>query len=172
MTATREARSWLAFCLACVEMKWPSAAPKTRDSLTDALAAIVPAVVAEELPDWLDIGQVRGALRHYALAPPSRALARPPEVAMALRWLEKNSLPVGELRKPAIARSVLDAITLRQDGRIAGATTIARKRSVFANVLRYAVELEELPAHPLTRLSWKPPKVSETVDRRVVVNPR
>jgi integrase len=38
-------------------------------------------------------------------------------------------------------------------------------------VIRYAVELEELPASPLDRLSWKPPKVSETVDRRVVVNP-
>jgi hypothetical protein len=55
---------------------------------------------------------------------------------------------------------------------MAGATTIARKRLVFANVLRYAVELKELPADPLARLSWKPPKVSETVDRRVVVNPR
>ncbi|HZL65922.1 MAG TPA: tyrosine-type recombinase/integrase [Candidatus Limnocylindrales bacterium] len=43
---------------------------------------------------------------------------------------------------------------------------------MFANVLRYAVELEELTANPLDRLSWKPPKVSETVDRRVVVNPR
>jgi integrase len=38
--------------------------------------------------------------------------------------------------------------------------------------LRYAVELEELPADPLTRLNWKPPKISDTVDRRVVVNPR
>jgi integrase len=39
-------------------------------------------------------------------------------------------------------------------------------------VLRYAVELGELPSSPLDRLSWKPPKVSEVVDRRVVVNPR
>jgi hypothetical protein len=51
-------------------------------------------------------------------------------------------------------------------------TTIARKRSVFANVLGYAIELEELTANPLDRLKWKPPKVSEVVDRRVVVNPR
>jgi hypothetical protein len=32
--------------------------------------------------------------------------------------------------------------------------------------------MEELPSSPLDRLSWKPPKVSEVVDRRVVVNPR
>jgi len=39
-------------------------------------------------------------------------------------------------------------------------------------VLRYAVELGELPSSPLDRLSWKPQKVSEVVDPRVVVNPR
>jgi integrase len=43
---------------------------------------------------------------------------------------------------------------------------------VFANVIRYAVELEEMPSNPLDRRSWKPPRVSEAVDRRVVVNPR
>jgi integrase len=69
-------------------------------------------------------------------------------------------------------RHRLDAISIRFDGGAAGATTIARKRSVFANVLRYAVELGELLSNPLDRLSWKPPKVSEVIDRRVVVNPR
>ena len=29
-----------------------------------------------------------------------------------------------------------------------------------------------MPSNPLARLSWKPPKVSEVVDRRVVLNPR
>jgi integrase len=90
---------------------------------------------------------------------------------VALRWLEKASLPVSEVGKPEHARAALDALSVLQDGRAASATTISRKRSVFANVLRYAVELEELPTNPLDRLSWKPPKVSEVVDRRVVVNP-
>ncbi len=36
-TPNRE-RTWLAFCLAYIDMKWPSAAPKTRDAITDALA--------------------------------------------------------------------------------------------------------------------------------------
>jgi integrase len=171
-TTARHERSWLEFCLAYVDMKWPSAAPKTRDSLTDALATAIPAVVAESLPDDLEPGTLREARRHFALAPLSRDLDRPPAVAACLRWLEKASLAVSEVSKPAHASAVLDAISLRQDGHAASATTIARKRSVFANVLRYAVELEELNANPLDRLSWKPPKVSETVDRRVVVNPR
>jgi len=120
----------------------------------------------------MDRGTLRGALRHFALTPASRQLDRPAAVAAALRWLERASLPVGEVSKPQHARAVLDAISVTQDGRAASATTIARKRSVFANVIRYAVEPEELPSNPLDRLSWKPPKVSEVVDRRVVVNPR
>ena len=171
MTARQE-RSWLQLCLAYVDMKWPSPAPKTRDSLTDALATVIPVVVSEPVPDGLEPGAIRDALRHSALAPGSRDLDRPPTVAAALRWLETTSLPVSEVGEPPHARAILDAISVRQDGRAASATTIARKRSVFANVLRYAVELEELTANPLDRLSWKPPKVSETVDRRVVVNPR
>ena len=75
---------------------------------------------------------------------------------------------------PAAPRNgvALDAISVKRDGKAASATTIARKRSVFANVIRYAVELEEILTNPLGRLSWTPPKVSEVVDRRVVVNPR
>jgi integrase len=170
-TASRE-RSWLEFCLAYTDMKWPSAAPKTRDALTDALATLIPVVTSEPAPDEIDPRTLREVLRHFALAPASRGVDRPPLVAAALRWLEKTSLPVSAVSKPQHARAVLDAISVRQDGKAASATTIARKRSVFANVIRYAVELEEMPTNPLDRLSWKPPKVSEVVDRRVVVNPR
>lgn len=172
MTTTRRKRSWLEFCLAYVDMKWPSAAPKTRDAMTDALASVIPALVSEEPPDQLDIADMRSALRHFLLAPPSRAFDRPPTAAAALRWLGKASLPVSDVGTPKYARAALDAICVLQDGRAASATTIARKRSVFANVLRYAVEIEELSSSPLDRLSWKPPKVSEVVDHRVVVNPR
>ncbi len=65
-TASRE-RSWLDFCLAYTDMKWPSAAPKTRDSLTDALATLIPAIVAEPLPDGMEPAIIRDALRHFAL---------------------------------------------------------------------------------------------------------
>ena len=173
MTApARSERSWLAFCLAYVDMKWPAAAPKTRDALTDALATIIPALTSEPIPDGSGPATLRQSLRHYELAPASRTLDRPPPIAAALRWLEKASLPVSQVSKPQHARAALDAICVLQDGRAAGATTIARKRSVFTNVIGYAVEREEIPANPLEHLSWKPPKVSEVVDRRVVVNPR
>jgi hypothetical protein len=71
-----------------------------------------------------------------------------------------------------VLRSILSRDGCRSpDGSAASAATIACKRSVFANVIRYAVELGELPSSPLDRLSWKPPKVSEVLHRQIVVNP-
>jgi hypothetical protein len=103
--ATSRERSWLDFCLSYVDMKWPSAAPKTRDALIDALAAIIPVVVGAQVPDGMDRETLRGVLRHFSLAPASRELDRPPAVAAALRWLEKASLPVSHLYRCARRRT-------------------------------------------------------------------
>ena len=81
------------------------------------------------------------------------------------------SLPVSGLTQSRYLRQALDAITVRLDGTSAAATTIRRKRAVFNNALEYAVELEELAANNLSRVGWRAPKVSEVVDRRVVINP-
>ena len=69
ITTTSRGRSWLEFCLSYVDMKWPSAAPKTRDSLIDALAAIIPVVVGEEAPDGMDRGILRGACEAFRAGP-------------------------------------------------------------------------------------------------------
>ena len=82
-------------------------------------------------------------------------LPRPAEVAAALGWLDRASLPLSELGKPRNVRLALDALTLRLDGTSAVATTIHRKRSVFYNVLEYAAELEELSANSLDRVKSK-----------------
>lgn len=92
VTASRE-RSWLEFCLAYTDMKRPSAAPKTRDALTDALATIIPAVTSEPPLDGIEPSTIREKLRHFALARASRELLRPLSIAATLRWLEKSRSP-------------------------------------------------------------------------------
>ena len=68
-----------------------------------------------------------------------------------------ESLTTGQRGRQAPACPCRPRRNLRHSGRPGrSASTIARKRSVFANVIRYAVELEELPSNPLDRLSWKP----------------
>jgi integrase len=60
------------------------------------------------------------------------------------------------------------------DGHAAAATTTRRRRSVFYNVLQYAVELELLDYNPVDKLRVRATrrKVVTEVDRPVVVNPR
>ncbi|MFI6888065.1 tyrosine-type recombinase/integrase [Streptosporangium canum] len=172
MLAVKSAVNWFGFVMAYVDMKWPHAAAKTRDSLTDALATVTPALVNEDAPGRPDPLILREALRQYALPPAARQLVQPEAIRTALAWLERHSLHIADLAKVRNVRLGLDALTLRLDGGAAAATTIARKRSVFYNALQYAVDLEELPSNPIDKVkAWKPPKVREIVDRRVVVNP-
>ena len=72
----------------------------------------------------------------------------------------------------ALVRKVLDTIALTMEGKPAAAATVTRKRAVFSNCLRYAVELRHLDVHPLSLVSWTAAKKDESVDRSVVVNPK
>ncbi len=158
--------SWLHFVQRYIDMKWPRAAAKSRDSLTDALATVTAALVQDdEQPP--SARAVRTALRQYLLPPAARKDERPYEVDLAAEWLERVSLPVSSLTKSRHLRRALDALTTTLDGKAAAPTTVRRKRAVFNNALEYAVELEELAVNNLSRVGWRAPKVSEVVDRRV-----
>jgi integrase len=78
---------------------------------------------------------------------------------------------VSSLRDLAVIRSVLDALTVRLDGKPAAATSVYRKRAVFYNALGLAVERRLLPSNPVDLVQWTAPDVAETVDRRVVASP-
>ncbi|MCO6004498.1 tyrosine-type recombinase/integrase [Actinoallomurus purpureus] len=170
MMKAKQAATWLAFVLAYLDAKWPHAAAKSRDGLTDSLATVTPALVTDR-PGRPDNATLWRALRHFLLSPTDRDKERPTEIASAIRWLEQASLPVSALREARTVRAGLDALALRLDGKPAAAATVARKRAIFYNVLQYAVELEELDSNPIDRVRWKPMKVAEAVDPRVVINP-
>ncbi len=163
--------SWLEFTLGYIDMKWPHAAAKSRDSLTDALATVTAALVKEG-DSRPDASVLRVALRQYLLPPAARHVERPAEIEKAVRWLARHSLPVAELAKPRHLRQALDALAVRLDGSAAAPTTVRRKRAVLNSALQYAGEIEHLSANNLGRVGWRPPKISEVVDRRVVINPQ
>lgn len=164
--------TWLEFVQRYVDMKWPRAAAKSRDAMTDALATVTAALVAEG-PGRPDPQSFRAALRQHLLPPAERAKpVSDTHTAVAMDWLVNNSIQLFEMEKPLQLRRGLDAIALTLDGSPAAATTVRRKRAVFNNALQYAVEIEQLPANNLDRVGWRAPSVSDVVDRRVVVNPR
>ncbi len=171
MIRAKSARTVLDFVRAYVEMKWPHMAAKSRDSMSDALATALPALVKDK-PGRPDAEMLRTALRKYALLPEGKRPVPPADMQRAIRWLEGASLDLADLGEAKTVRLALDAIAPRLDGKAASANTVRRKRAVLHVVLEYAVELEELSANPLQRIKWKPPKTTETVDPRIVVNPR
>ena len=85
---------------------------------------------------------------------PASSQAVPGEIARALDWIAKASLPVAALEEPDTVRAALNACARRLDGRPAAATTTCRKRAIFANALGYA---GCCPPTLSARSSGKPP---------------
>ena len=151
-------------------MKWPHLAPNSRRNTARALTFGTLAMVSGSRgrPPEEDL---RKALTTWTFNRGSEGQEPSAEVALALTWLHRNMRAVGDLAQPAVARSVLDALTRRVDGTTAAAATVQRQRGVLVNLAEYAVERGLLIKNPFTALAWKAPRTVKGVDRRVVVNP-
>lgn len=104
----KAALTFLELSIKYVDGRWAEAAAKQRDSMTDALATVLPALV-KEVRGRPDNRTVRRALRSYVLPPSRRERERSDEIAATVRWLEKASLPVPELHEIARAHELIDA---------------------------------------------------------------
>jgi hypothetical protein len=163
--------TWYELARTYIKAKWPRAAGETRKSTLDALATVTPALVSSTR-GAPNATVLRRALLHYGLNPPRWKSPVPAEEAAALKWLGSRSLPVTDLAEADVIRSALNAIAVTMAGRPAAATTVARKRAVLYNVLKYAVsERKLLDANPIDQVDWKAPEKIEQVDRSVVANP-
>lgn len=163
--------TWYAFALKYLAMKWPHAAPNTRNGINEALTAVTMALL-DERPGQPSEELIRRALRNWAFilpGPDEREL--PTEIANTLHWVAKASRPLSDLGDAAIGRAVLDSLKLKLDGTAAAAETVRRKRRTLVNALHYAVDLGEFKENPITGIRWKKPKVAGEVDPRVVANP-
>lgn len=163
--------SWYAFALRYLAMKWPHAAPNTRNGINESLTSVTMALL-DDRPGQPPEELIRKTLRDWAFVvpgPDEREL--PDDVANTLSWVSKASRPLADLGDAAIARAVLDSLRLKLDGTAAAAETVRRKRRTLVNALHYAVDLGEFKENPVTRIRWKKPKVAGEVDPRVVANP-
>ena len=57
-------------------------------------------------------------LRSYVLPIPRRERERSEEIAVAVRWIEKASLPVGELQEIARVHELIDGLGRKLDGKL------------------------------------------------------
>ncbi|MFG1690324.1 tyrosine-type recombinase/integrase [Nonomuraea sp. NPDC049269] len=168
----KDARTWYSFAVAYLQAFWPHAAAKSREGMTDTLAYITP-ILTSDLPGRPDDEIIRQALLKYSFLPADRRPTPTPEIAQAVRWLEKASLPLKALEEETKhTRAALEGLSLCLDGKRAATSTYRRKRAVFHHLLEYAVELEELSSNPLHKVKFRKAKVGGEVDRRSVVNPQ
>jgi integrase len=169
-TTDGELLTWYEHARSYAEAKWPSLAPVSRRSVAEALVTVTVALTAKEKAAP-EPRVLRRALFAWAFNPATRETDPPREIALALGWAARASLPVSALDDPATVRLALGACAKTLTGKPAAGSTQRRKRSVFYNALGYAVELGHLAANPIDRIQWTAPAVAQTVDRRVVVSP-
>ncbi|WP_405143827.1 tyrosine-type recombinase/integrase [Sphaerisporangium sp. NBC_01403] len=165
--------SWWSLMCDYVDHRWDDAAPNSRRSIADALATATLSLLANAAGQPSK-KEIRQAVSKWAAHKPRRAAgAVPDDIARAVSWLEKNTLPVASLADEAVVVETLKGISRTLTGKTAAGTTIARKRAVFYNVLDYAVSPAKLlTSNPLVSVKWKTPKVAEEVSPRRVVNPQ
>ncbi|MER5326796.1 hypothetical protein [Streptosporangium roseum] len=96
MLQAKSARTAFEFVRAYIGMKWPHAAAKSRDGMSDALSTALPALTKDR-PARPDAETLRTALRKYALLPDGKRPDAPHEMAQAIRWLEGASLDLVDL---------------------------------------------------------------------------
>ncbi|CAM5458644.1 Integrase OS=Streptomyces alboniger OX=132473 GN=CP975_02530 PE=4 SV=1 [Streptomyces alboniger] len=172
MIAKRAVLTWYAFGLKYLAMKWPHAAPNTRDGINEALTSVTMAML-DDRPGRPSDDVLRRALRNWAFVLPGpQEREAPVDVANALHWVTRASRPLECLADPVTVREVLDSFKIRLDGKAAAAETVRRKRRTLVNALHYAVDLGEFRENPLAAVRWQKPKVSSEVDPRVVANPQ
>jgi integrase len=172
LPAERETRTWYELACRFVEREWMRASSKQRTSIADALATVTPVLVVSAGAGRRPAAKVlRAALYGWAFNMHRRAMEPPPEVADALAWVERYSLPLPQLLKEDVLDRLVAALGSTMAGGPAAATTYRRKRPVIGSALKYAVRKGWLDANPLDRADLRGPKVTEAVDPRRVPSP-
>ena len=171
MRRQQTSRTWYEHAVEFMQEKWSHVSPRHRKGIAESLTTVTIALVstAERAPSE---AVLRQALYRWAFNATARKDDVPDEYFEAVRWVEDNSIALSALREAPVVRQALRALSLTLDGRPAAPSTVARKRAVFHSALEYGVELNHFESNPLKRVKWRLDRSTETVDRRVVVNPR
>lgn len=173
VSMAREAKddvSWYRLVCDYVDMKWPKAAATYRRTISEALTGVTVAMLPA-LPSWLDAAQVRSVLGRWAFNTAQRGSEKPADVDAALRWIEKNSMPVSAVARPEVARRIHDAAVSRVDGKPLARSVARQRRMILNNALNYAVEQLLISENPVKAIKWTAPKPSRAIDGRRVANP-
>jgi integrase len=162
--------TWYSLACEFIDHKWPRVSPRHRKGLAEALTALTMALF-DEKPRASSVGELKKALFSWSFNTPARAQPVPEELRRAVEWIGGHSVTLEAMSEPKTLHAALGAVSTKADGKVAAPSTVRKKHAALHSVLKLAVELGYLESSPLDRISWHAPAVTETVDRRVVVNP-
>ncbi|GAA3524605.1 integrase [Aeromicrobium panaciterrae] len=158
--------TWLDHAIDFAAMKWPDAAPRYRQSLSDSLTQVTLHLTPTGARPAAD-AILRNSLRQ---AFSSSGESQADEVPY-LTWLQRHSVHLHDLTDRSVLRELLDGLAFNQDGTRAKQSTIMRRRSALHNALDFAVEREHLTTNPMSEVRRKRQPPTPALDRRRVANP-
>ncbi|RMB79455.1 tyrosine recombinase XerC [Streptomyces shenzhenensis] len=170
LRALRQRITWYTLAREYIDDRWERTPGNTRRTIAEALATITVAFV-EKGAAYHQPYLLRRAVYSWALNKNSWAHEPRGDWAAALAWLERKSLPLGELEDPDVLRRGLDALCRKLDGTVAAAKTTKRKKAAVNEVFSTAVEKGYFAHNPLVGLRWTAPAVDDEVDPDCVPNP-
>ncbi|MET9612946.1 site-specific integrase [Kitasatospora indigofera] len=163
--------TWFEHAKKHAEVKWPAASAKERAARADGLATITPALVTDRRGEP-EPRVLRRALSCWAFNFSDHAQDPPEEIAEALEWIARKSVPISQLEDSDTIRGALKAIALKLDGKRAADNTINRKYATFSGALSYGIERRYFTVNPLKFVDWAPPETDDEIEWRYVPNPR
>ncbi|WP_242883180.1 tyrosine-type recombinase/integrase [Actinomadura litoris] len=156
-----------------IASRWVEAAGATRAALVRSLVPIVlaslnPKAAKRRRPEEKVL---RRALALYALRPPAweqdgEVGEAPDDIRAALKWLAATSRPVMDLNDRVTLRALLEAVSLRLDGKRLAHSSIRARRSTLHALLDFAAERQLLAANPLPGVKTHRRRRADAVDPR------
>ncbi|MFF9840375.1 tyrosine-type recombinase/integrase [Streptomyces sp. NPDC013740] len=163
--------TWYDFAIQFVDQLWARTSANNRRNVAKALTPITIALLRSQ-PTMFKGVDVRRALREYAFNTLRRDQA-PPEVAVILRWVERNSLTMAAWEDEGTVEAVLRAAGTKLDGTPVAASTARRTKRVLNVLIEHAIKKKVLKENPLPKgkgASAAASKTSSAVDKRSLLN--
>jgi integrase len=158
-----------------IASRWVEAAGATRQALVRSLVPIILATLDTRAAKRRRPEEtvLRRALAQYALRPPAwdgggEIGDAPDDIRAALAWLAASSGPVAGLDDHAALRALLEALSLRLDGKRLAHASLRARRSTLHALLDFAVERKLLGDNPLTGIKTRRRRANDAIDPRRV----
>ncbi|MER7515904.1 tyrosine-type recombinase/integrase [Streptomyces sp. NPDC126499] len=161
--------NWYDFAVQFVDHIWDRTSANNRRNVAKALTPITVALLRSK-PTMFDGVDLRRALREYAFNKNRRDQA-PPEVAVILRWVKRNTLAMSAWEDEETVEAVLRAAGTKLDGKPAAPSSVRRNKRILNVLIEYAVKKKVLKENLLPKgKGTAASKTSSAVDKRSLLS--